>query len=216
MNALQVFTYNGAQVRTVEQNGEPWWVLKNVCEVLGLDSPHKVAERLDEDERNLIPLTDSLDRQQNTTIISESGLYNVILRSDKPEAKPFRKWVTAEVLPAIRRNGSYISNAEELIAKTATAVVGEVMKQIVPILQRLSPYYDPLEDLRAASIAAPLPRRKAAPGIIRRLDEDVRRQVDDMMLTDKFSYDDIREYLARFGIAISNSAICRYRKSFYR
>ena len=215
MNALKVFSYNGAQVRTVEQNGEPWWVLKDVCEVLGLDSPHKVAERLDEDEkgRNSIP---TLGGAQEMTIISESGLYNVILRSDKPEAKPFRKWVTAEVLPAIRRNGSYISNAEELIAKTATAVVGEVMKQIVPILQRLSPYYDPLEDLRAASIAAPLPRRKAAPGIIRRLDEDVRRQVDDMMLTDKFSYDDIREYLARFGIAISNSAICRYRKSFYR
>ncbi len=215
MNALKVFSYNGAQVRTVEQNGEPWWVLKDVCEVLGLDSPHKVAERLDEDEkgRNSIP---TLGGAQEMTIISESGLYNVILRSDKPEAKPFRKWVTAEVLPAIRRNGSYISNAEELIAKTATAVLGEVMKQIVPILQRLSPYYDPLEDLRAASIAAPLPRRKAAPGIIRRLDEDVRRQVDDMMLTDKFSYDDIREYLARFGIAISNSAICRYRKSFYR
>ena len=215
MNALKVFSYNGAQVRTVEQNGEPWWVLKDVCEVLGLDSPHKVAERLDEDEkgRNSIP---TLGGAQEMTIISESGLYNVILRSDKPEAKPFRKSFTAEVLPAIRRNGSYISNAEELIAKTATAVLGEVMKQIVPILQRLSPYYDPLEDLRAASIAAPLPRRKAAPGIIRRLDEDVRRQVDDIMLTDKFSYDDIREYLARFGIAISNSAICRYRKSFYR
>lgn len=150
------------------------------------------------------------------TIISESGLYNVILRSDKPEAKPFRKWVTAEVLPSIRRSGGYISNTEELIAKTATAVVTEVVKQMVPILQRLSPYYDPLEDLRAASIAAPLPRRKAALGIIRRLDEDVRRQVDDMMLTDKFNYDDIREYLARFGIVISNSAIYRYRKSFYR
>lgn len=92
------------------------------------------------------------------TIISESGLYNVILRSDKPEAKPFCKWVTAEVLPTIRRSGGYIGNAEELIAKTATAVVGEVIKQITPILKQLNPYYDPLEELRAASIAAPLPR----------------------------------------------------------
>lgn len=215
MNTLQVFSYNGAQVRTVEQNGEPWWVLKDVCDILGIANSRDVVNRLDDDEKGVGQI-DTLGGAQEMTIISESGLYNVILRSDKPEAKPFRKWVTAEVLPTIRRNGGYISNAEELIARTATAVVGEVMKQIVPILQRLSPYYDPLEDLRAASIAAPLPRRKAAPGIIRRLDEDVRRQVDDMMLTDKFSYDDIREYLARFGIAISNSAICRYRKSFYR
>lgn len=215
MNTLQVFSYNGAQVRTVEQNGEPWWVLKDVCEILGIANSRDVVNRLDEDEKGVGQI-DTLGGAQEMTIISESGLYNVILRSDKPEAKPFRKWVTAEVLPTIRRSGGYINNAEELIAKTATAVVAEVVKQMVPILQRLSPYYDPLEDLRAASIAAPLPRRKAAPGIIRRLDEDVRRQVDDMMLTDKFSYDDIREYLARFGIAISNSAICRYRKSFYR
>ena len=97
MNELQTFTYNNAQFRSItKSNGEKWFILKDVCDILGLGSPHKVAERLDEDERNLIPLTDSLDRQQNTTIISESGLYNVILRSDKPEAKPFRKWVTSE------------------------------------------------------------------------------------------------------------------------
>lgn len=215
MNTLQVFSYNGAQIRTVEQNGEPWWVLKDVCDILGIANSRDVVNRLDDDEKGVGQI-DTLGGAQEMTIISESGLYNVILRSDKPEAKPFRKWVTAEVLPSIRRSGGYISNTDELIAKTATAVVTEVVKQIVPILQRLSPYYDPLEDLRAASIAAPLPRRKAAPGIIRRLDEDVRRQVDDMMLTDKFNYDDIREYLARFGIVISNSAIYRYRKSFYR
>lgn len=215
MNALKIFSYNGAQVRTVEQNGEPWWVLKDVCEVLGLDSPHKVAERLDEDEkgRNSIP---TLGGAQEMTIISESGLYNVILRSDKPEAKPFRKWVTAEVLPSIRRSGGYINNAEELIAKTATAVVAEVVKQIVPILQRQSPYYDPLDDLRMECITAPLPRRKAAPSVIRRLDSDVRKQVDEMLLSDKYSYDDIRDYLARFGISISSSSVCRYRKNFYK
>lgn len=107
MNELQIFTYNNAQVRTVEKNGEPWFVLKDVCDILGLSSPHKVADRLDEDERNLIPLVDSLGKKQEMTVISESGLYNVILRSDKPEAKPFRKWVTAEVLPTIRKTGSY-------------------------------------------------------------------------------------------------------------
>lgn len=107
MNELQVFSYNGSQVRTIEKNGQAWWVLKDVCDVLQLDSPHKVATRLDEDERNLIPLTDSLGRKQKTQVINESGLYNVILRSDKPEAKPFRKWVTSEVLPSIRKTGTY-------------------------------------------------------------------------------------------------------------
>ncbi len=135
MNELKLFSYNGSQVRTIELNGEPWFVLRDVCGVLGLDSPHKVAKRLDEDEkgRNSIP---TLGGSQEMTVISESGLYNVILRSDKPEAKPFRKWVTTEVLPSIRRNGGYICNAEELIAKTATAVVAEVMKQILPLAVR--------------------------------------------------------------------------------
>lgn len=107
MNEMQVFNYKSSQVRTVEINNEPWFVLKDVCAVLDLGSAHKVSERLDEDERNHIPLTDSLGRKQETTIINESGLYNVILRSDKPEAKPFRKWVTSEVLPSIRKTGGY-------------------------------------------------------------------------------------------------------------
>ena len=107
MNGLKVFNYQDNEVRTAEVNGEPWFVLKDVCSVLGLGSAHKVADRLDEDERNQIPITDSLGREQETTIINESGLYSVILRSDKPEAKPFRKWVTSEVLPSIRKTGGY-------------------------------------------------------------------------------------------------------------
>lgn len=105
MDKLQIFTYNGIKVRTVQKDGEPWWVLKDVCEVLGLKNPTMIADRLDEDERTKF----DLGRQGETNIINESGLYNVILRSDKPEAKPFRKWVTSEVLPAIRKTGGYIT-----------------------------------------------------------------------------------------------------------
>ena len=107
MNELKVFNYQDNEVRTVEINGEPWFVLKDVCAVLGLSTPARVAERLDSDEVSQTHLTDSLGREQETTIINESGLYNVILRSDKPEAKPFRKWVTREVLPSIRKTGGY-------------------------------------------------------------------------------------------------------------
>lgn len=153
---------------------------------------------------------------QVVNYIPEGDLYRLIVSSKLPKAAEFERWVFDTVLPQIRHNGGYIGNVEELIARTATAVVSEVIKQITPILQRQSPYYDPLEDLRVASITAPTPRRKAEPGIIRRLDGEIRKRVDEMLLTDKYSYDDIKEYLARYGIAISSAAICRYRKSFYR
>ena len=105
-NEIQVWNYESSEIRTVQINGEPWFVLSDVCKVLELSSPHKVAERLDGDEkgRNQIP---TLGGVQEMTVVNESGLYAVILRSDKPQAKPFRKWVTSEVLPSIRKHGSY-------------------------------------------------------------------------------------------------------------
>lgn len=106
MNELQTFTYNSSQVRTVEINGDPWFVLKDVCNILSLTNSRMIAERLDDDEKGVSQIYTPGGKQE-MTVISESGLYNVILRSDKPEAKPFRKWVTAEVLPAIRKTGSY-------------------------------------------------------------------------------------------------------------
>lgn len=106
MNNLQIFKYNEREIRTVEKNGDIWWVLKDVCEVLGLSNPTMIASRLDEDERAKF----DLGRQGETNIINESGLYNVILRSDKPEAKKFKRWVTSEVLPSIRKHGAYMTD----------------------------------------------------------------------------------------------------------
>lgn len=114
MSNIQIFNYQNNEVRTVEMGGEPWFVLKDVCGVLDIADHKVVARRLDEDEVCQTPLTDSMGRQQSTTIINESGLYHVILRSDKPEAAPFRKWVTSEVLPSIRKNGGYIAGQEQL------------------------------------------------------------------------------------------------------
>lgn len=103
MNALQVFNYGEAPVRVIDLAGESWWVLADVCRVLNLKNPTVVAARLDEDERT----KSNLGRQGEGTVINESGLYKVILRSDKPEAKAFTRWVTHEVLPAIRKTGAY-------------------------------------------------------------------------------------------------------------
>lgn len=106
MNELQTFDYNGLQVRTVEKDGETWWVLSDVCRVLELSDTRRTAERLDEDELTRLRLH-SGGQSREMYAINESGLYNVILRSDKPQAKPFRKWVTSEVLPTIRKTGQY-------------------------------------------------------------------------------------------------------------
>ena len=108
MNDMQIFTYNSNEVRTVEMNGEPWFVLKDVCEVLGLTDTGRTAERLDPDELTRTTLV-SGGQNREMFVINESGLYSVILRSDKPEAKPFRKWVTSEVLPSIRKHGAYMT-----------------------------------------------------------------------------------------------------------
>lgn len=122
MSNIQIFNYQNNEVRTVELNGEPWFVLKDVCAVLGISHITDTAKRMDEDEVGQTEVIDSIGRSQSTYVINESGLYNVILRSDKPEAKPFRKWVTSEVLPSIRKNGGYIAGQEqftpqELMAK---------------------------------------------------------------------------------------------------
>ncbi|MFA5638380.1 MAG: phage antirepressor KilAC domain-containing protein [Anaerovoracaceae bacterium] len=109
MNELQIFSYEGQEVRTIQRNGAPWWVLKDVCDVLELSNSRMIADRLDEDDVSLAYVTDSLGRQQQTSIVNESGLYNVILRSDKPEAKKFKRWITHDVLPTIRRHGVYMT-----------------------------------------------------------------------------------------------------------
>lgn len=114
MYQLQIFFYKGKEVRTIQRNGEPWMVLKDVCDVLNLSNPTIVASRLDTDEVTKFYLG-GLSGESN--IVSESGLYSVILRSDKPEAKEFKRWVTHEVLPKIRRHGAYIitSKLEEIM-----------------------------------------------------------------------------------------------------
>lgn len=98
-----------ASVRIIERDDQPWFVAKDLCDALGILQTGPAIEKLDEDEVTQIHLTDSIGRQQKTYIVSESGLYALILRSDKPAAKAFRKWVTSEVLPSLRKDGFYAS-----------------------------------------------------------------------------------------------------------
>ncbi|MDP0485091.1 MULTISPECIES: phage antirepressor [Bacillus] len=145
MNELQkVFNYQDQQVRTVVKDGQPWFVAKDVCNVLS-HSNHKVAvSRLDEDEVSKVYLTDSLGRNQKTIVVNEAGLYSLILTSNKPEAKQFKRWITHEVIPTIRKTGGYVANDElfiqtylpqadentKLLFKTTLHTMKEQSKQI--------------------------------------------------------------------------------------
>lgn len=131
MNDLQIFSNEDfGEVRTVLVDNEPMFCLADVCKALEISNPSKVAQRLDEDERTKL----ELGRAGDTNFVTESGLYAVILRSDKPNAKKFRKWVTSEVLPSIRKNGGYIAGQEtlsddELMAKALLVAQNKIAER---------------------------------------------------------------------------------------
>jgi prophage antirepressor-like protein len=104
---LEIFrNHQFGEIRTVIIDSEPWFVLKDLCIALEIQNSGNVYARLDEDEKGIRSM-DTLGGKQEMSIVSESGFYNVVLRSDKPEAKQFKRWVTKEVIPQIRKTGSY-------------------------------------------------------------------------------------------------------------
>lgn len=134
MNKLQVINderfkifskENLGSVRTVLLNNEVWFCAKDVCDILEIKNVTQAVQRLEEDERSMF----NIGRQGNTNFINESGLYTLILRSDKPEAKPFRKWITSEVIPAIRKTGKYeekpMTSAQYLLQQAQWMVEAE-------------------------------------------------------------------------------------------
>lgn len=113
---LQIFEKNGWKIRTIERDGEPWFVGKGVAEALGFKNYRSaISNNIEEDEKDVLR-ADTLGGKQLMTIISESGLYALVFKSTKPEAKKFRKWVTSEILPSIRKTGSY--SIDQPIPKT--------------------------------------------------------------------------------------------------
>jgi len=114
-NQVQLFeSEEFGRIRVVEVDGQPWFILKDICYVLNLSNPTMIAERLDDDEKEILKPKPGLVLDipnRGLIIVNESGLYAVIIRSDKPEAKKFRRWITNEILPSIRQHGAYITDA---------------------------------------------------------------------------------------------------------
>src|SRR5215204_807454 len=114
MNKITRFEYHHRRFRTVEKDGEVWFVAKDVCDILDINNVSQAVSRLDTDEKGIIT-SDTPSSPQEMLIVSESGLYALIWSSRKPEAKSFRRWVTHDVLPEIRKTGSYISEPSKPI-----------------------------------------------------------------------------------------------------
>lgn len=125
-NEIQQFDFKGAALRTLtDEAGEPWFVLKDCMSILDLGNPTETVKMFDDDEFSTTEVIDSIGRRQQAYIISEPGLYRLVMRSRKPEAKEFQRWVTHEVLPQIRRTGGYIptTDADDDMTILAKAVM---------------------------------------------------------------------------------------------
>jgi prophage antirepressor-like protein len=130
MNDMKQFTFEGGHnLSALEKDGLAWFVAADVCKALGLQNPRQAVSRLDEDERGVATMDTPGGRQQVTTI-NESGLYSLILTSRKAEAKLFKKWVTAVVLPSIRNHGGYVNGMESLEGPAKEASVAVILQEV--------------------------------------------------------------------------------------
>lgn len=126
-NKLMIFENDAfGKVRTLNLNGEPWFVAVDVCSVLDLSNPTIAVSRLDEDERAKF----NLGRQGDATIVNEPGLYTLVLGSRKPEAKAFKRWITHEVIPAIRKHGVYITDEKLKLFAEHPELLDALMKSL--------------------------------------------------------------------------------------
>jgi prophage antirepressor-like protein len=149
-DGVEVFNFKDRHpVRAVQQDGQPWFLGMDVCKVLELDN-RKTRRKLDDDddEVGLTHITDSIGREQEVIVVNEPGLYNLILRSRKPEAKAFRRWVTHEVLPQIRKTGGYIpvkkDDSEQVILAKALKIMNATLEQkdeLIAVLQPKTPVH---------------------------------------------------------------------------
>lgn len=147
------FDFGGHEVRALAQNGQPWFILSDICAALGIKNSRNVTSRLKANQVNTVRLTDGNRGNPVRTIISESGLYVTVLRSDSPNAQPFQEWVTEQVLPTIRKEGVYevpqafpaapdFSALERLAGLTAQAIEHKVSQAIGAVRVEVSAEID--------------------------------------------------------------------------
>ena len=158
MNELQIFNNEEfGEIRTITKDGEPWFVGKDITEKLGYQNGSRdIARHVDEDDQIVIPIPGDT-QNRNMLVINESGLYSLVISSKLPNAKKFKKWVTSEVLPSIRKNGGYIANQEQMtpeqIVANALIVAQNIISQKDRQIEEMKPkaeFFDAVADSKTA------------------------------------------------------------------
>lgn len=208
MNDMKVFSSTEfGELGVMLIDGKEYFPATQCANILGYSNPRDAIKRhcrMDGVVKH--DVIDSLGRTQQMKFINEGNLYRLIVSSRLPAAEKFERWVFDEVLPKIRRTGSYGElNIEELITKTATAVVSEVMKQLAPVMLQ--------HQTEVRIEAAPMPKHKKprkASSKISRLAPPIRTSVEEMLRSDAYTFQEIADYIGTVGVSISVSAVCRY------
>lgn len=219
MNDLKVFSNSEfGELGVLVIDGKEWFPAHQCAKILGYSNPRDAVHRhcktegvVKHDGVSYTTNQHGVTTQQAVEIkyINEGNLYRLIVSSKLPKAEKFERWVFEEVLPSIRHNGGYVPNAEELIAKTATAVVSEVMKQLAPFITGQFGYSEcVLEETPQPSKRY----RRRKHSIISSLDKNLRLEVDEMLLDYRYTYKDVQAFLLEKGIKVSISSIVRYCK----
>lgn len=204
MNQLQnIFNYHGHEVRTVNMKGSPWFVAKDVCEVLEIRNHRDAVSRLTRAMKDDVGIPDAIGRDQNTTIVSEAGLYKLIFTSNKPEAEAFSNWVAAEVLPAIRRTGTYTAPST-----SPGQLMVQAFEQMAEVAKRMHEHEETLlvHDERIGQLDHKVTNRiQIDHGLQRSVQKAVAKRVyqfeDDPRARTKLFRELYRELKDRFGVA---------------
>lgn len=185
------------EIRTLMIDGQPYFIGKDVAAALGYERPAKaILDHVDNEDKDEIPIQDSIGRMQNTPIINESGFYSLVLSSKLETAKKFKRWVTSEVLPSIRQTGNYISGTSPYSIED---IVRETICQVVPIIIK------ELEDRTE--------REKQAEKEMEKLEIKAKRKIERLICAGNHSYSSIARILTMDGIEISPATVCFYAES---
>lgn len=210
MNDLKVFSSTEfGELGIMLIDGKEYFPATQCAKILGYADPFKaIKQHCKSDGWVKRPVIDSIGRTQQMKFINEGNLYRLIVSSKLPAAEKFERWVFDEVLPSIRKTGVYGSpniDIEKIITKTASAVVTEVMKQIAPIV---------VQNTSQVTVTAPEPQKYRKPrksvSKISKLDPDIKNSVNNMLLSEKFTFKEVSDYLSTIGVSVSVSSVCRY------
>lgn len=208
MNDLKVFSNSEfGELGVMVIDGKEWFPATQCAKILGYKNPQEAIRNKCKGVRKT--LTPTAGGSQESNYIPEGDLYRLIVSSKLPAAEKFERWIFDTVLPGIRQNGGYIANAEELIAKTATAVVSEVMKQLLPLLTSNTACDDMIEEVPQIKVKR---RHCKSHSIISHLDTALRMEVEEMLCDARYTYKDIADFLHKKGIKVSGSSLARYYK----